>query len=112
MTEAKISISKICTDPEALEVRCSEIKAVLDSVEGLFGEAERMRATHEAHVLTECVHLIEESINASLEWNWKEAGCLLNRAYRRNGEEPPIENPIEAGYAFHRGAHPVLVQAG
>jgi hypothetical protein len=37
---------------------------------------------------------------------------LLNRAYRRNGEEPPIESPIEAGYAFHRGAHPVQVQAG
>ena len=112
MTEAKISISKICTDPEALQVRRSEIKAVLDSEGGVFGKEERMRAKHEAYALTECVHLIEESINASLEWNWREAGCLLNRAYRRNGEEPPIENPIEAGYAFHRGAHPVLVQTG
>jgi hypothetical protein len=83
---------------------------VLDSEEGVVGEDERMRAKREEHALTECVHLISESVNASVELNWKEAGCLLNRAYQRNGEEPPIENPIEAGYAFHRGAHPVLVQ--
>jgi hypothetical protein len=112
MTEAKISISRICCDPDALAVRRREIKAVLDSAEGVLGEEERMRAKQEEHALTECVHLIAESINASLEWNWEEAGCLLNRAYRRNGEEPPIESPIEAGYAFHRGAHPVQVQAG
>jgi hypothetical protein len=66
----------------------------------------------EEHALTQCVDLIAESINASLEWNWKEAGRLLNRAYRRNGEEPPIASPTEAGYTFHREAHPVQVQAG
>ena len=112
MTEAKISISKICTDPKALKVRRSEIKAVLDSEERVVGEEVWMQAKQEEHALAECVHLIAESVNASVELNWKEAGCLLNRAYRRNGEEPPIENPIEAGYAFHSGSHPVLVQTG
>jgi hypothetical protein len=112
MTQAKISIFRICSDQDALEVRRNEIQAVLDGEEGVFSEEEQMQAEHEEHALTECVHLIAESITASLEWNWKEAGCLLNRAYRRNGEEPPITSPIQAGYALHRGVHPVQVQAG
>jgi hypothetical protein len=112
MTEAKISISRICRNPNALEARRSELKAVLNSAEGVFCEEDRMRARQEAHALTECVHLLGESIHASLRADWEEAGCLLNRAYRRNGEEPPIESPIEAGYAFHRGTHPVQAQAG
>jgi hypothetical protein len=112
MIEAKISIFRICSDPGALEARRSEIHTVLDGEEGVFSEEQRMQAEHEEHALTECVHLIAESITASLEWNWREAGCLLNRAYRRNGEEPPITSPIQAGYALHRGVHPVQVQAG
>ena len=111
MTEAKISIFRICSDPDALDVRRSEIQAVRDGEQGVFSEEERMQAEHEEHALTECVHLIAQSMNASREWKWQEAGRLLNRAYRRNGEEPPIASAIEAGYALHRGVHPVQIQA-
>ena len=108
MTEAKISILRICSDPDALEARRSEIQTVLDGEEDVFGEEEKVQAKHEEHALKECIHLIAESMNASLELDWKEAGCLLNRAYRRNGEEPPITSPIQTGYALHRGVHPIL----
>jgi hypothetical protein len=112
MTEAKISISRICINPDALETRRSEIGAVLDGEGGVSGEEARMQAKQEEHALKECIQLIAQSINASLAWNWEEAGWLLNRASRRNGEEPPIASPIEAGYALHPGVHPVQVQAG
>jgi len=112
MTEAKISIFKICSDSVGLAARRSEIRAVLDGEGGAFGEEEKRQAKREEYALQECIHLITESMNASLEWDWKEAGRLLNRAYRRNGEQPPIANPIAAGYALHRGVHPVLVHVG
>jgi len=110
MTAAKISISKICTDPGAVQMRRSVLQAVLDSAEDAFGKATRIRAKQEEHALNECVHLVAQSIQASLEGDWNEAGRMLNSAYRRNGEEPPIESPIQAGYALQRGAHPALAQ--
>jgi hypothetical protein len=99
MTAAKLSIAKICADPEAVQMRRSVLQAVLDSVEDAFGKAARIRAKQEEHALNECVHLVAQSIQASLEGDWNEAGRMLNSAYRRNGEEPPIESPIQAGYA-------------
>ena len=91
-------------------MRRSVLRAVLDSAEDAFGKAARIRAKQEEHALKECVQLVAQSMKASLEGNWKEAGCLLNSAYRRNGEEPPIESPIQAGYALQRGAHPAQAQ--
>jgi hypothetical protein len=68
MTEAKISISRICSDPDTLAVRRRETKAVLDSGEAVFAEEERLRAKHkqEEHAFAECVHLIAQSVHASL----------------------------------------------
>jgi len=110
MTEAKISIFRICSDPDGLKARRSEIQAVLDSEGSVFSEEDRMQAKREELALKECTHLLAGSIKASLEGNWKEAGSLLNRAYQRNGEEPPIASPMATGYALHRGVHPVVVQ--
>jgi len=112
MTAARISIARICTDPDAVQMHRSVLQAVLDSSEDIVSEAQRIRAKQEEYALKDCVELVAQSVKASLEGNWKEAGCLLNSAYLRNGEEPPIESPIQAGYALQRGAHPVLVQAG
>jgi len=38
MAEAKISIFRICSDPDALVSRRREIQAVLDGERGVFGE--------------------------------------------------------------------------
>jgi hypothetical protein len=110
MTEAKISISRICSDPDALKTRRGEIQAVLCGGQDIFSEEDRMQAKREEQALQECLDLIGRSIDARLECDWKEAGNLLNRAYCRNGEEPPIAGSSEAGYALHRGTHPLQVQ--
>jgi hypothetical protein len=110
MTEAKISISRICSDPDALKARHCEIQAVLYGTGDIFSEEDRIQAKQEEQALHECLDLIGKSMDARLEYNWKEAGDLLNRAYCRNGEEPPIPGSSEAGYALHRGTHPLQVQ--
>jgi len=110
MTNTKLTIAQIYQGAEAVQSRRDAVQKVLDAdtqfAHALFDDDDFARARAEQSAITACEILVEESKEASRDWDFHAAGEKLNSAYAANGELPPIPDAGEAGYALHAGQHP------